>query len=90
MEELRNVAVGWLSILMLIQIGMFMLSASDGVPMMESYVAAWTNTLRAVGGCFVPAKTTEERTELLMFWAAALFFLPGAILVVDVIGRMAK
>lgn len=89
MEEMKNVAVTWLSILLLIQSGVFMLSASDGRPMIKSYFAAWAKTLRATGRFFVPGNNTEERKESLVVWAIVALCVPGAILVVDAIGRIA-
>jgi hypothetical protein len=89
MEELKNVAVGWLSILVMVQSGVFMLSASDGRPMIKSYFAAWAKTLCATARFFVPGKTSEERKESLVVWAIVALCVPGAILVVDAIGRIA-
>lgn len=89
MEELMNVAVVWLSILVVIQSGMFMLSASNGRPMMKNYVAAWSNVLHATACFLVAGKTGEERKEALVVWVMVALCVPGAILVVDAVGRMA-
>lgn len=89
MEQRKNLAVLWLSILVVIQSGVFMLSASDGPPIIKSYIAAWANTLRAMGSFFAPRKAGEERKELLVVWALVALCVPGSFLVLGAVGRMA-
>ncbi len=88
MEELKNFACGLLSILALIQFGVFILSASDGRSTFRSYIAAWAKTLRVVSFFFAPGNTTAERKAFVAVWGVVALCVPGAILVGTVVGHM--
>lgn len=90
MEELKNAAWVWLSILMVIQSGVFLWSANDGKPIVQSYLAAWATTLRSMMNVFVPGKSAAEKNEPLIAWVITLLSLPGAIFVMYAAGRMAQ
>lgn len=88
MEEIKNFAVVWLSIVAMIQSAVFVLTPNDGRSMLESYGAAWARTLRAVVRFFVPGKSIEERKESVAVWAVMLLCLPGAFVAAHAFGRL--
>lgn len=89
MIQPKNVVWMWLSILELIQSAVLMLSANDGRSTLCSDIGARGQTLRAAARFFVPNMTAGERWKSMTAWAVVALCVPGAILVLDVIGRMA-
>jgi hypothetical protein len=90
MEELKNVVAVWLSMLVLIQSVVFMFSSSDGRSFVNSYAAACAKTLRVLVRFFVPGRTIEERKAAMAIWAVVALCVPGAIMITDIVGRMAR
>jgi len=89
MENLTAVACSWLSMLVLVQSAVFIWSSRPDHTLWTAYVKSWARTLRMLKRLVAVGDSARDGRDSVSAAALLALCLPGAVLVLHALSRMA-